>query len=477
MDFSAGWREGLLFWSTHLIVISIIVSVLAKSSYRYVSEIFLKLFIALLASSVFFNNFDNIYADPVLALSFGFLLFVAIQASCLDGRWAIVLALTAGFVTLTKPIGIYFAVSAILVNIVATIFKVKFNSGKKASLAFVPALVSLTTIGSVWYGWGRYWLSFSQSDGNPLTTVPNEFKAGNDIQQIASDFMSAFFNGNLRPGYSLTMTSLSWTIVCGLFLIFWAMLNGRENRRRNIAIAIAIAIITVGYFLLILFSYLSLFGPGEAANLASYPRYIGTWYQGVFFTIVLLLLSEFSLAGFFRSPQINQESNSNLSVSRKVSIFIVALLGITTLSSAHNYLLMLSASKSQGSEVRDRFTQVKEALRSANLPESSSAYIIAQHSNGFEYYVIRYELTGLKFGYVPWSIGSPYGEGDIWTDPAWDIEKWSKELREFDYVVLYSTTQSFDAEFGSIFESGVVEPNSVYRITKTKDSVSLSKVS
>ena len=102
MDFSSGWREGLLFWATHLIVIAIIVSVLARSSYKYLSEIALKLFIALAASSVFFSNFDNIYADPVLALAFGFLLFVAIQASYLDGRWALVLALTAGFVTMTK---------------------------------------------------------------------------------------------------------------------------------------------------------------------------------------------------------------------------------------------------------------------------------------------------------------------------------------------------------------------------------------
>ena len=39
MDFSAGWREGLLFWATHLIVISIIVTVLAKSSYKFLSEI------------------------------------------------------------------------------------------------------------------------------------------------------------------------------------------------------------------------------------------------------------------------------------------------------------------------------------------------------------------------------------------------------------------------------------------------------
>jgi hypothetical protein len=58
-DFSSGWREGLLFWSLHLIAISIIVSVLAKCSYKHFSEIVLKLFVAFIASFTFFNNFDN----------------------------------------------------------------------------------------------------------------------------------------------------------------------------------------------------------------------------------------------------------------------------------------------------------------------------------------------------------------------------------------------------------------------------------
>ena len=296
MDFSAGWREGLLFWGTHLIVIAIIVSVLAKSSYRHLSEIALKLFLAIAASSVFFNNFDNIYADPVLALSFGFLLFLAIQASHLDGRWAVVLALTAGFVTLIKPVGIYFAAAAILVNIVATLFTVKFSSGKKAGLAFVPALIALATVGAAWATWGNYYLKYSSSGSGPLDTVPSSFGTNRDVEQITSSFIDAFSSANLRPSFSLPMTSLTWTIACGVFFLIWTLLNGSRNKRRNIAIAITLLITTAGYFGVILYSYLTVFGPAEAADLSSYARYISAWYQGVFFAILVLLLSEFRLS-------------------------------------------------------------------------------------------------------------------------------------------------------------------------------------
>jgi hypothetical protein len=477
MDFSSGWREGLLFWATHLIVIAIIVSVLAKSSYKYLSEIALKLFIALAASSVFFNNFDNIYADPTLALTFGFLLFVAIQASYLDGRWSLVLALTAGFVTLIKPVGIYFAAAAILVNVVSTLFTVKFHSIKKFILAFVPALVSLVTVGTVWATWNSYWLSFSSSSAGLITSnVPSALNTDNNVKQISSDFVSGFFSTNLRPGYSVPMSSLYWTLVCGVSFLIWALLTGKIIRLRNIAIGVTLIVTTVGYFLLVLFSYLTVFGPGEAAGLASYGRYISTWYQGVFFATIMLILAEFNLGKFVYSPPDHDLQTQSLRGSRKVSLFIVAFIGVATLSSVHNYMLMLSVSKDQGSEVRAPFIPTKEAIRAAQIPQGSKVYIIANHTVGFEYYVLRYEMAGLKFGQVPWSIGTPFGDGDIWTDPAWDIDKWSQELSAFDYVVLHSTTESFNVEFGSLFESGIVDPNSVYRIIKTEDAVSLSKV-
>jgi hypothetical protein len=477
MDFSAGWREGLLFWGTHLIVIAIIVSVLAKSSYRHLSEIALKLFLAIAASSVFFNNFDNIYADPVLALSFGFLLFLAIQASHLDGRWALVLALTAGFVTLIKPVGIYFAATAILVNIVATFFTIKFSSGKKAGLAFGPALIALATIGTAWATWGNYYLKFTSSGSGALDTVPSTFGTNRNVQQITSSFIDAFSSANLRPSFSLPMSSLTWTIACGVFFLIWALLNVSHNKRRNIAIGTTLLITTAGYLGVILYSYLTVFGPDEAANLASYARYIGTWYQGVFFAIVILILSEFSLGRvLYPGTDLRVRANS-ITVPRTVSLFLVAFIGVATLSSVHNYMLMLSTSGTNGSEARESFVLIKEAIKDADMPQQSKVYIIANHTIGFEYYVLRYEMAGNKFGQVPWSIGSPYGDTDFWTDPTWDIDRWSKELLAFDYVVLYSTTESFNTEFGSLFEFGVVEPNSVYKIIKTQDTVSLSKVS
>lgn len=470
MDFSSGWREGLLFWGTHLIVISILVSVLAKTSYKYLSEIALKLFVALAASSVFLNYVDNIYADPVLALAFGFLILVAIQASYQDGRWTGLLAFTAGFITLTKPAGIYFALAAILINIVATLFNAKLFSGRKIFLPFIPPLVALITVGLTWSIWRYYANSFETSIDD--VAVNNM----NIRDEVIANYTSAFFNTSINPSYSISLPALHWTVICAILFVIWAMLNGRQNHKRNIAIGVTIFVTTAGYFLAILISYLTEFGPGEASKLASYARYMGTWYQGVFFAILILTLSEFSLAKYFDSNTNSQEKNNPVTVRRQVSLYLVAFLSLVLFSSIINPINLLRTDQNKGSLTREPFVPMVKAIKAAKIPEGERVYIITQHTAGFEYFVLRYELIGAQFGEVPFSIGSANGEGDIWTEPTMDAEKWAKTLRDYDFVVLYITTESFNQEFSSLFKGGVVEPNKVYEVQKLSKTIMLSKV-
>jgi hypothetical protein len=239
------------------------------------------------------------------------------------------------------------------------------------------------------------------------------------------------------------MSSWLWTIICGLFFVIWTILNGKQNRGRNIALGITLLVTTAGYFFLILYSYLNVFSPGEAANLASYERYIGTWYQGVFFALSILILSEFSLAKQFDTGFTSDEQNDSLGVRRKVSLYLVVFLSLAMISNSINYVSMLRGSNPRGIEFRGKFDLVTSSISEAAIPAQSKVWIIAQHTPGFEYYVLRYEMIQADFANVAWSIGSPNGDSDIWTDTSLDVEKWSKELQGFDYVVVYSTTESF----------------------------------
>lgn len=474
LEFSGSWREGLLFWSMHLLVISVIVAALAKCTYKYPSEIFLKLFIALIASSAFLNGFDTIYQDAILALAFGFSIVAAIKASYLDGRWGIILALSAGFVTLLKPVGIYFAVAAILINIIATVFTVKFDFGRKVFAAFVPSLVALITVGASWVTWGNYISRFGLNSENSAAYL-NTIHGLTNQKEAISSFIRAFSQIQL-PSSSLAMPSRTWTIICAILFVIWASLDGYQNRKRNIFIGFTLAITTIGYFCVIFLSYLTVFSPGEAAGLASYDRYIGTWYQGVFFAIVLLILTEFNVIREVDSNSIRDLTSTHPKKRSRVGIFLIALIAISSISSPNQYLGMLRSPQYKGIEWRAPFAPMLTAIEAANIPEGAKVYIITQHKVGYEYYVLRYEMIGAQFGAVPFSLGSPYGEGDIWTEPSMDAEKWSKTLLDFDYVVLYNSTESFINEFSSLFKDGIIEENSVYKVVKLSNRSLLTKI-
>lgn len=476
IDFSSGWREGLLFWSLHLIAISIFVSVLAKSSYRHSSEIVLKLFAVLVASFAFFNIFDNIYSDATLAITFAFLFVIAIVASFFDGRWTLIFAFSAAFLTLIKPIGIYFALSAILINIVATLFTLKFESVRTVIVLFRPALVSLGSVGAALMAWGYYLSSLSTTGyslGGSIPPVLNNSGREQFFADVTSNFVYSLLHTNLNPASWLYMPTYMWTLTCIGFFSIWMYLNGRQDNRKNFAILVTFLLTTGGYLAVILNSYLTIFVEYEATNLASFQRYIATWYQGIFLGTVILILFEFNSE---KNVQSDFTSNLNFSNSKKRNgVLLLTFLALLSLSSIGNYVNLLRAPQYAGSEFRKPYAPMIKAINAAKIQEGSKVYIITQHRIGLEYYVLRYELIGSQFGNNAFSIGSKNGDNDVWTDPTMDAEKWSASLRDYDFVILYITTDIFNEEFSSLFEGGLVEPGNVYKIRKLPNSVVLSK--
>jgi len=201
-------------------------------------------------------------------------------------------------------------------------------------------------------------LSFGTSNIGSSQDFLGKFNLASGDEKVIASFSNAFFHLNINPSYSASMPSLLWTIICGFFFVIWTVLNGKQNLARDIAFGITLLVTTAGYFCLILYSYLNVFSPGEAANLASYERYIGTWYQGVFFALSILILSEFSLAKQFNSGFKSDEQNDSLGARRKVSLYLVVFLSLAMISNSINYVSMLRGSNPRGIEFREKFDLV-----------------------------------------------------------------------------------------------------------------------
>ena len=73
------------------------------------------------------------------------------------------------------------------------------------------------------------------------------------------------------------------------------------------------------------------------------------------------------------------------------------------------------------------------------------------------------------------SIGSsPYFDGDIWTKNI-NVESFVDTLlrENFKYVYIYSTNEEFNKYYGSIFENGVCNSETLYKIDTSGPDIML----
>jgi hypothetical protein len=196
------------------------------------------------------------------------------------------------------------------------------------------------------------------------------------VSEVTSKFIESTFGAILNPASWLAMPASSWTVVCIIFFTLWAYLSGKTNFARNFAIGLTLLVTTFGYLAVILYSYLTVFGPGEAAALASFPRYAATWYHGVFFAIVLLILSEVDFGVYVKSNQIDAKSSGSINRQKHIGVLLVAFICLNTISSLGYYVFMLRSSPILGIDWREPLFKTTKAIKAAQIPDGSKVYIV-----------------------------------------------------------------------------------------------------
>jgi hypothetical protein len=101
-------------------------------------------------------------------------------------------------------------------------------------------------------------------------------------------------------------------------------------------------------------------------------------------------------------------------------------------------------------QVIAQFEPVLEQARQAGIEPGDKVWIIAQHTTGFEYWVLRYSLMENQTNSDSWSLGTKADENDVWTVEK-SASEWMEELAEYDYVAVLKSTDSFVEHFGELF--------------------------
>jgi len=128
--------------------------------------------------------------------------------------------------------------------------------------------------------------------------------------------------------------------------------------------------------------------------------------------------------------------------------------------------------------LRKSIRQISEAVIKA-VPENAKIYLIWQGSNGYQYFMLAYELASHAVNRGAWSLGQPCFEGDSWTSPM-TPEAWSETLKQdhYDYVVVGQADEQFWNTYGKLFDDPEISRASlVFKVNEgTNDIVRLSPV-
>jgi hypothetical protein len=442
------WDEADVYWSYQLLIIAILVSALGLLQWKKHALNLLVILSSILTVTFYYNSFSSIYADPLLGLLFGLGLVIGTSKDIGRNRWTLFnFAAIVCFISTAKEIGFFFSFILIILMIIVNLVGNKNTKSTKYLAVFQTFFLGLVTavpVLIVKFAWETVLSNQMISSSRSILSVLNEllFKGPGDERLYRDELTSNFLDKTLvQPlttlsGYPLAV--VSWVLI--LTLIWFALVRSvatQDERHRETAVYATIIVGVVGYLFALWLSYLLVFSSGEGVGTASYERYVFTYFLGVLFYLN------------FRFVQLIYSSSARVELSMFSTIWIVFLM---FQSSPAHFLSYLSSPSAASNTFMSQFNDQRKMIKDMKLTVEDDVWIISQHTPGFEYYFLKYELLPASVGPIPWSIGSAYGDNDIWTDSKVTADVWNELLNEYEYVYVNKVTESYIAEFGILYE-------------------------
>lgn len=286
------------------------------------------------------------------------------------------------------------------------------------------------------------------------------------IRSYAANLAGDWNYGGL-PGLHFPYLAF-FLIGAALTALVWK-LCARADRSPLVTAMIGMGVSLALYVGFILMGYLFWFTETEALLLASLSRYLNT---GV--TACLLVLAGFGLTALG-----NLRLRGVLAGTAATALLWVVLTSPWPLEILDNIVhapdeaALTVKTVAPYHEIADRLCELP-AEEDGRLP----VYLIAQQDAGLAFLRVNYELAPLYLDEHATSIGSPYGDGDLWTQPC-TAEEWGEVLGEsYQYVYLYNVDSQFAAQFLPLFDgdASIVNGN-LLQVETTDAGVHLKVIS
>ena len=267
-----------------------------------------------------------------------------------------------------------------------------------------------------------------------------------DVRTTVLNFISAF-----QDTYMLGIPIIYLVAAISAVFILNVFLSHKSQRKKMIVFYSA-AFLFSGLFIVgVLYAYLSSFSLGEAVNMASFDRYIGT---AIMFAVI-----------FAMAPLAD---GRNISINENIKTY--ALLGICTVLLGTQYIPSYKVTQASRQEALVfRQTEIKAAeYVKERVDEEAKVFLLLQGDKGFVFNWMRYEFTPLTTNGGYWAFGDDGG-----SNRAWPKDRLRTFLNDanYDYLYIFNTDEYFNNQFGHLFGKHTPESKTLYKFTNSDGAV------
>ena len=438
---SGKYNESMLFVSLQFLQISFFFPFIDKLKWQKTTKYkfrFTGLVIALVLAPAIMSLGDDyffvtIMTDTVLGMLFALLLTEIFKAKKVDRSLFAKLVLLFSFTILLKQIALVF----ILIGVACLIAKIvceKQNSKTKLiiislMLLLVPLLLNMAWSKRIESLGIEGQFQTSELISGSIDLAKNGMASLTDWQvEAATNFVKAYlFDSKLIFGLSYFKLTI-------LFAAIGVVVAIRNKSKRKLIIA-TISIITLaatGYALIMMLLYIFCFGEVEGPMLASYDRYLGTFWYAILMVIFCEVICMVQGKDLAKLPNLG----------------IIAILAYVLFTSPASIYLTLNRtydSKTYNDDLE---------LISSNVSENEKVYIISQGTNGSHNVRLKYLLNPIETNptYGSAFIFGEKDSGSPWVSDQ-SKEELAKNLEGYEYVYVYISDDYLVENYQSLFDS------------------------
>ncbi|MCK5129370.1 MAG: hypothetical protein KAQ68_05945, partial [Clostridiales bacterium] len=447
-----GGSEGMMYYAQAILLASCFSVLLKGQSFKKPWYILLLIIMPLVVIIKFGgHNIFNIFTDTIMAVVVisCFIMYSNSQKKYSD---IVKISLVLFVLSLIRIESLGFAVLLIIIIVADQIHKngIKDKSNwKKVFTLFIALLLSI----------GLWKIHLNTISSQSVEALSQPITNVRFILTLENYMKALFLNGlgNVNPlMYIFTlMSSTVGILICIIILnisMHFILRKQKAQRKKFRNMNIMFFISWVLYNIALLYTYLFKFTEFEGTTIASFGRYMAT-----FFIFWLIGISYMMIKNLYDNHF--ESKNTKRALLSLCLLMIIVIVGL-----ANPFKLNFIGDRHTENVYEQGAKEHAETIHET-IGTDAKVYLVFQKSRGYTFMGTRYQLATNPANLGTWSMGEPYSDADTWT-----VNRTAQEFLdvlheiEYEYVYIGHGDQQFWDKYGELFD--VIDAESkTYKVT------------